>query len=83
MNSSKKLLAVALAMLLSGCATASFEPASIIGKPCPPLAEYTQPEQSKAADELDHVKQTQMPPCVLCLMMDDYGLLRDQCRNGT
>jgi hypothetical protein len=62
-------------MLASGCGT-GISSDRTIGKPCPPLTSYTAEEQTAAAKELEAIP----PPCVLCGFMDDYGLMRDQCR---
>jgi hypothetical protein len=64
----------------------------MIGKPCPPLSSYTKEEQARACDELramcpalpavadcDQVR-THCPTLQIPVMIDDYGLMRDQCR---
>jgi hypothetical protein len=55
---------------------ARFEPASVVGKPCPPLASYSAEEQAAVDRELGAIP----PPCVVCEMLNDYGLMRDMCR---
>lgn len=68
----KRLCAVVLVTLVAGCASAPSDPK----KPCPPLSEYTDEEQAAADAELGQVPD----PCTLCRFMDDYSLMRDQCR---
>lgn len=78
MNSYKLLPTLALATLLGACAmgVSRQEPATVLGKPCPPVKAYTKDEQAQAAKELAAIP----PPCVLCGFMDDYSLMRSQCR---
>lgn len=68
-------------MLLASCATgrSEIEPARVLGKPCPPLAKYTREEQLEALAEYETIKQT-FANCVICRLMDDYALMREQCR---
>ncbi len=79
MTSFKRLLIVSLATLASGCGMVHFEPARTIGKPCPALTTYTKDEQARAASELEDATKL-FQPCVICGMVGDYGLMRDQCR---
>ena len=65
-------------LLLSACSAKQIEPATVVGKPCPPLKAYTCEEQAKAETEMSAIPE----PCIVCAFMDDYGLLRDQCRVG-
>jgi hypothetical protein len=74
-TSFRKLLIISLALLASGCGT-GISSDRTIGKPCPPLASYSAGEQVAADRELGAIP----PPCVVCGMLDDYGLMRDQCR---
>ena len=69
---------LATAILLSGCAQRISEP-QVLGKPCPPLREWTQDEQNEALIEYMTLMQA-YDPCVLCQMLDQYSLLREQCR---
>lgn len=61
------LIALSLAPL-SGCVTASSN--------CPALVNYTQAEQSKAADELEALPSGS----VLARMIGDYGATRNEIR---
>lgn len=63
-------------MLGSGCDPVTFKPAFTFGKACPALTSYSKEEQAAADSELATIP----PPCVTCRFMDDYLLLRDQCR---
>lgn len=66
-------------LLASGCGMVRSEPASVVGKPCPPLVRYSAEEQTKAADELDALEKLYQP-CVACGFIEDYGLMREMCR---
>ena len=78
MTSLKKPLIIALALLATSCGTIRSEPQTL-GKPCPPLKAYTAQETTKALGEYDWLRNT-FEPCVLCGMLDDFALMRDQCR---
>lgn len=70
------LSAVALTMLLAGCATVNSSKTVYISR-CPPLPKYSKETQRKAADELK-----QLPPgSVLDDLVTDYGTVRDACRS--
>jgi len=60
--------------LLSACATVSSEPA--VGT-CPPVVEYSQAEQTQAADEIDALPGG----AVLIDWLADYSVLREQARS--
>lgn len=87
-SSSTRRRAIALAMLaivsttaLSSCGTAfraerSRAPAATRAEPCPPLADYDAGEQARGASEYRALPDDAM----LRRMIDDYLLLRDQCR---
>lgn len=76
------MLAAAFAAATSSCTAVQAEPARlpVAGKPepCPPLASYGAEEQARAAAELEALSTDS----VLAMMLDDYLLLRDQCRRG-
>lgn len=64
-------------MNLSSCAGDHFKPtAGEPSSPCPPLKCYSEDEEQKAFQEL----QALPPDAQLRVMLDDYKLLRDQCR---
>ena len=69
---------LAPAMALAGCGTGIFkpEPAAVIGKPCPPPKKYSTAEQLQAYQELQAIPE----PCMVCDMIDNYALMREQCR---
>lgn len=78
MTNSKRLLIVGLVMLSAACGVATFEaePQSTVGVACPPLRTYTVEEQIEAADALAALGMEN----ILRQFMDDYRLLREQCK---
>lgn len=62
-----------LAALPGGCATATFRSV------CPPLPEYTEARQARAAEQYQRLERDGSAPDLLGLV-DDYGSLRAQCR---
>ena len=44
--------------------------------PCPPVVEYTNAEQARAADEVEALPEG----AVIVRMLSDYAVLRDQTR---
>ena len=65
--------ALLIAMLwLIGCAKADFE----TQVPCPPVVEYTNVDQARAAAEVDMLPEAAM----VVRMLSDYAVLRDQAR---
>ncbi|MCW1931045.1 hypothetical protein [Pararhodobacter zhoushanensis] len=62
-----------IAMLwLVGCATVGSE----VLAPCPPVVEYSQGEQVRAAGEIEALREATMT----VRMLSDYAVLRDQTR---
>lgn len=57
---------------LTGCAMAGSETRA----PCPPIVEYTNTEQARAADEIEELTEG----AVVVQMLSDYAVLRDQAR---
>ncbi len=70
------VLAIALS-LLSGCATVGSEP--VIATVCPPVVEYPNEVQVRAAEELALLPETS----AIVEMLADYGVIRDQARACT
>lgn len=70
-------LLFAAVLVVHGCSS-GFEaaPAPTPSLPCPPLAEYDAGEQARAKAEYDALA----PDAMLRTMIDDYLLMRDQCR---
>lgn len=58
---------------LVGCATVG----SNLRAPCPPVVEYSQGEQERAAGEVDGMAEAAM----VVRMLSDYAVLRDQVRS--
>lgn len=61
---------LAAVMLLTGCATTSFE------APAPTLYTYSPEQQERAADEISAIPA----PCITCQMMQDYAAVRAEIR---
>ncbi len=59
---------------LTGCGTVSSD--SVMGV-CPPVVEYSQAEQTQAADEIAPLPQN----AVIIGWLSDYSVMRDQARN--
>lgn len=59
-------------LLLTGCATGGSDARA----PCPPVVEYTNAEQARAADEVEALPEGG----VIVRMLGDYAVLRDQVR---
>ena len=57
---------------LTGCATGGSDTRA----PCPPVVEYTNAEQARAADEVEELPEG----AVIIRMLGDYAVLRDQAR---
>jgi hypothetical protein len=57
---------------LIGCAMAG----SDVGATCPPVVEYTNAEQARAADEIEALPEG----AIVVRMLSDYAVLRDQAR---
>lgn len=70
------VLAIALS-LLSGCATVGSEPG--IATVCPPVVEYPNEVQVRAAEELALLPEMS----AIVEMLADYGVIRDQARACT
>ncbi len=65
--------ALLIAMLwLSGCATVSSDPMAV----CPPIVEYSDTDQTRAAMEIEALPDGAM----VVRMLGDYAVLRDQAR---
>lgn len=63
-----------IAMLwLVGCGTVGFDRQA----PCPPVVEYSQGEQERAAGEIEGMAEA----AVVVRMLSDYAVLRDQVRS--
>ncbi len=60
--------------LLSGCATAGFEPRAVTG--CPPVVEYSREFQARAAEELALLPEGS----IIAEMLSDYTVMREQTR---
>jgi hypothetical protein len=65
-------LALSAPMFLTSCATGSSSTVLV----CPPIAEYTEEFQGKAADDLSKVP-VESP---IWTLLQDYGRLREQIR---
>ena len=71
--STQRLAALAIAAIsLTGCATATSEPRT--ATVCPPVVEYSQELQARAADELDLLPDGS----AIAEMLSDYSVMRDQ-----
>ncbi|TWI29219.1 hypothetical protein [Paracoccus sulfuroxidans] len=70
------VLAIATS-LLSGCATVASEPG--IATVCPPVLEYPNDVQARAAEELGLLPEMS----AIVEMLADYGVIRDQARACT
>ena len=57
---------------LTGCAMGGSDAQA----PCPPVVEYTNAEQARAADEVEALPEG----AVIVRMLSDYAVLRDQVR---
>ena len=57
---------------LTGCAMGG----SDVGATCPPVVEYTNAEQARAADEIEALPEG----AIVVRMLSDYAVLRDQAR---
>lgn len=60
------------ALWLSGCARVGSE----AGAPCPPVVEYSDTEQARAAGEVEALADG----AVMVRMLSDYAVMRDQAR---
>ena len=67
------VLAIAT-ILLTGCATAGFEPGGVAA--CPPVVEYSREFQARAAEELALLPEGS----AISEMLSDYAVMRDQAR---
>ncbi|RDD69917.1 hypothetical protein DVR11_19345 [Paracoccus versutus] len=65
---------VIAAISLTACATATSEPRT--ATVCPPVVEYSQELQARAADELDLLPDGS----AIAEMLSDYSVMRDQAR---
>ena len=71
-----RLVALAIATsLLSGCATVGSELAVVAV--CPPVGEYSQAFQARAADELGLLPGRS----AVAQMLSDYAVMREQARS--
>ena len=72
----RRLLAVLViaTSLLTGCATAGFEPGGVAA--CPPVVEYSGEFQARVAEELATVPRGS----AIAEMLNDYAVMREQAR---
>ncbi|MBJ3764317.1 hypothetical protein ILP92_16350 [Maribius pontilimi] len=74
----RRLAALVIATnLLTGCATGLFDPT--IATVCPPVVEYPNEVQARAAEELALLPEMS----AIVEMLADYGVIRDQARACT
>ena len=75
----RRLLAVLViaTSLLTGCATAGFEPGGVAA--CPPVVEYSREFQARAAEELAVLPEGS----AIVEMLSDYDVMRGQARECT
>ena len=68
------MLPVLVVSLLTACAGVNSNPATA----CPPIKDYDRKLQNKLADEIEEAS----PDAAFPVVLQDYGLLRAQIREG-